>query len=85
MVIADHGFAPVQLLDGLTASKAARGMFHLQQVLETELVQQKDLCFSSVPFQKWVNADVKVTCWELLMSKSETTKSVSFCLEANIS
>lgn len=39
----DHGFAPVQLLDGLTASKAVRRMFDLQHVLETELVQQKGL------------------------------------------
>lgn len=42
-------------------------MFALQHVLEAELVQQKDLCFSFVPFQKGVNAAVKVTCWKLLM------------------
>lgn len=63
-VITDHGFAPVQLLEGLTANRAVRGMFALQYVLETELVQQKGLCFSSVHFQKWVNAAIKVDVLE---------------------
>lgn len=67
VVITDHGFAPVQLLEGLTANRAVRRMFALQYVLETELVQQKGLCFSSVHFQKWVNAAIKVMCWKLLM------------------
>lgn len=66
MVITDHGFAPVQLLEGLTANRAVRGMFD-QYVLETELVQQKGLCFSSVHFQKWVNVAIRVTHWKLLM------------------
>lgn len=84
-----HGLVFVQLLVGLTASKAASQpiaviwMFNLEWAPETELMQEKGLCFSPVHFQKWLITGVKVMHQKHLMKclrgtwQLETTKSVS--------